>query len=171
MEEFELTYLAKKEIVSKLTGTPFKEILDIYIPVSSKHPTLRIRKSGDKYEITKKEPIKDGDSSHQLETTIPLTKDEFAELSQLKGKRVVKNRYFYKKGKYTFEIDVFQKELKGLILVDVEFKSNKEKSKFTPPSWTLADVTQEKFATGGMLCGKKYKDIKTDLDKFRYSKI
>lgn len=169
MEEFELTYLAKKEVLEKLKGVQPKEMLDIYIPSTSHHPSLRIRKSGAKHEITKKQPIKEGDASHQLETTIPLTPDEFAELSTIPGKRVSKHRYIYKENGYSYEIDVFQDALKGLILVDIEFSSNEEKSKFTPASWVLADVTQEDFIAGGMLCGKNYSDIEEKLKEFNYS--
>ena len=168
MEEFELTFLPKNEILSKLKGVSYKEILDIYIPSTSKHPTLRLRKSGNKYEMTKKEPIKEGDSSHQLETTIPLTRDEFEELASIKGKRVSKNRYLYTEGNHVCEIDVFQGDLKGLVLVDVEFKSNKEKSEFQQPAWLLKDVTQEEFIAGGMLCGKVYEDIEEKLKTFGY---
>ncbi len=171
MEEFELTYLAKKDVLSKLDNAPFKEMLDIYLPVSAKHSTLRIRKSGDRYEITKKQPIKDGDASHQLETTIPLTKEEFSELSALEGKRVYKNRYLYSEGNHTYEIDVFQEKLKGLILIDIEFKSNEEKSIFVPPSWVLCEVTQNDFIAGGMLCGKSYADLQSKLSEFGYSEI
>jgi len=168
MEEFELTYLPKKEILSKLQGVIYKEMLDIYLPSTSKHPTLRIRKSGNRYEITKKEPVKEGDSSHQLEITILLTQSEFEELSLIKGKRVSKNRYLYTEGCYTYEIDVFQGDLNGLILVDIEFKSNKEKSEFIQPAWLSKEVTQEEFIAGGMLCGKSYKDIASKLNKFGY---
>ncbi len=171
MDEFELTFLAKKEILQKLKGAPRKEMLDIYIPTSSKHPTLRIRKSGDRYEMTKKRPAKEGDSSHQIETTIPLTVEEFSDLSELKGKRVSKDRYIYVEGKNTYEIDVFKDGLQGLILVDVEFGSNLEKSQFVKPDWVLADVTQEEFTAGGMLCGKSYSDISERLDMLGYSKI
>ncbi len=171
MEEFELTYLAKKDIISKLKKATFKKMVDIYIPTTSKHPTLRIRKSGNKYEITKKQPIKQGDASHQLEVTIPLTEKEYYELNRIKGKRVYKNRFLYKENEYLYEIDVFQKDLKGLILVDIEFKSNNEKSMFRQPSWVLADVTQEDFIAGGMLCGKSYEDISNKLKKFGYSKL
>jgi CYTH domain-containing protein len=171
MEEFELTYLAKKELMSKLNGISFKEMTDIYIPESSKHPNLRIRKSGEKYEITKKTPVREGDASHQIETTISLTLSEFNELNLIKGKRVLKNRYLYQENNYTYEIDVFQGDLKGLVLVDVEFKSNEEKSNFIPPPWILKDVTQENFIAGGMLCGKNYDTIKEKLEEFKYEKI
>ena len=71
MIELELTYLAKY-LPRDLDRTKFKEIVDIYVPNGSDHLTLRIRKNGDKYEITKKEPLKGKDSSIQLEQTISL---------------------------------------------------------------------------------------------------
>lgn len=72
-EEFELTFLVK-EIPDAVWNSPNREILDIYIPEKGRHPYLRIRKSGDKYEITKKQPVDLSDSSHQTENTIPLSK-------------------------------------------------------------------------------------------------
>lgn len=38
-------------------------------------------------------------------------------------------------------------------------------------TWVLAEVTQEEFIAGGMLCGKNYDDISDKLEKFGYSKI
>lgn len=169
-EEFELTYLVK-ELPADVPASPCKEILDIYLPRASEHPILRLRKSGDKYEMTKKQPVSGTDSSHQTENTIPLTEAEFTELSTLSGKRVRKIRYYYSEKGINYEVDVFQDELHGLIVVDVEFSSNEEKALFTPPDWVLADVTQEKFIAGGMVCGKSYSDIELHLDKFEYQKI
>lgn len=169
-EEFELTYLIK-EIPDGVFSSPSKEILDIYLPSTSKHPILRLRKSGDKYEITKKQPVSATDSSHQTENTIPLTEGEFTELSTLSGKRVHKIRYYYYENGIDYEVDVFQDKLHGLIVVDVEFSSNEEKARFISPSWVLADVTQEKFIAGGMVCGKSYNDISDKLMEFGYQKI
>jgi len=70
-----------------------------------------------------------------------------------------------------YEVDVFHGSLRGLVLVDIEFKSHKEKNNFTPPPWVLAEVTQENFVAGGMLCGKNYEDISNELKRFGYSKI
>ena len=170
MNEYELTFLPKT-IPSKVWSSPMKEIVDIYIPVSSIHPHLRIRKSGTKYEITNKQPAVKGDASHQIETTIQLTPEEYTDFEIVKGKRIYKNRYLYDEGGTLFEIDVFEKDLTGLILVDVEFRSNKEKSNFVMPSWLLVDVTQESFTAGGMLCGKNFSDIKDNLSRFGYSGI
>ena len=169
-EEFELTYLAKS-LPETLFLSPAKEILDIYIPASADHAILRIRKRGDSYEITKKQPVQENDSSHQIENTILLTKDEFDELSCIEGKRVRKVRYQYSEANSEYEVDVFQDDLKGLVLVDVEFNSPQEKSAFTPPVWLLADVTQEEFIAGGVLCGKKYSDLEDELSTHGYKKF
>jgi inorganic pyrophosphatase len=170
-EEFELTYLAKTLPDSFSFETKSKEILDIYLPAASEHATLRIRKRGDLYEITRKEPVSGTNSSHQTENTIPLTKEEFADLSTVAGKRVRKVRYYYEEKGTTYEIDIFQDALKGLVLVEVEFKSNEEKSAYVPPAWVLADVTQEKFVAGGVLCGKSYGDIENELVRYGYTQV
>src|SRR6185436_9221926 len=105
MEELELTYLAK-ELPKEALVSASVEMLDIYIPASASHPVLRIRKNGDKFEITKKEPLQEGDASRLLETTIPLTAGEYAELAQLSGKRVEKTRFYYREEGTTYQIDV-----------------------------------------------------------------
>ena len=169
MEEHEKTYLAKK--LPDLSNCEHKEIIDIYIPTTAVHPTLRIRKNGDYYEITKKEPIND-DPSHQKEETTTLTAEEFAELSEeLKGKRLHKIRYLYPFEGKTAEIDVFQDELKGLVVVDFEFETVEEKNSFSIPDFCLVDVTAEEFIAGGMLCGKNYTEIERELEKFKYKKL
>jgi len=170
MIELERTYLAKY-LPKGLSNCDSKEIIDIYIPKSSIHPTLRIRKNGSKYEITKKEPVKGNDSSHQREQTIILTESEFKELAQLDGKKTYKIRYCYDYNGRTAEIDVFQGTLKGLIIVDFEFKEIGEKDSFEMPDFCLIDITQEEFIAGGMLCGKSYEDIEDDLKRFNYSKL
>ena len=170
MEEFERTYLVK-ELPSGFERARSEEMLDIYIPSSAEHPVLRIRKAGEKYEITKKEPLKSGDASHQIETTIPLTRVEYSEFCKLPGKRVQKTRFYYQENKVRYEIDVFRGDLEGLVLVDVEFASLEEKDAFVPPAWCLAEVTQEKCIAGGVICGKKYSDIETELQRFNYKRI
>jgi CYTH domain-containing protein len=168
MIELEKTYLAKE--LPDLTNCECKDMLDIYLPASAVHPTLRIRKNGDKYEMTKKEPVED-DPSKQLEQTIPLTKNEFEELSQIEGKRVHKKRYLFKYQGRVAEFDVFQNDLAGLVLVDFEFEKEEEKDAFVMPSFCLVDITPELFIAGGMICGKSYNDVEADLDRFNYKKI
>ncbi|MBU2540144.1 hypothetical protein KJ786_03225 [Patescibacteria group bacterium] len=168
--ELERTFLLK-DIPSGLESCKLIEIIDIYIPEITEHPILRIRKRGDSFEITKKCPVKGNDSSEQGEHTISLSKEEFNELSKLKGKRFRKIRYFYPYNNRTAEVDVYLDDLKGLILIDFEFNNRGEKDGFKMPSFCLADVTQEKVFAGGMLAGKKYSDLETFLKKYNYKRI
>ncbi|EQD39375.1 hypothetical protein B1A_16882, partial [mine drainage metagenome] len=148
------------------------DIIDIYVPSKAEHPNLRIRKNGDKIEITKKEPVEDKDSSKQLEQTIPLNALEYEELSQVKGKRVAKRRYYYNYDSREAQVDVFQEALEGLVLVDFEFNKEADMNAFTAmPEFCLVDVTQEKAFAGGMLAGKSYKDIEGKLKEYGYEPL
>jgi len=168
--ELERTFLLK-DIPIGLEKCKLIEIIDIYIPGSASHPVLRIRKRGDAFEITKKYPLVGKDSSEQGEYSISLTKEEFEELSKIKGKRFRKDRYFYHFNGKTAEVDIYLDDLQGLGLVDFEFNSRQEKDSFTMPDFCLADVTQEKTFAGGLLAGKKYSDIEMFLKKYNYIKI
>jgi adenylate cyclase len=171
MLELEKTYLAKK-LPESLKTCDFKEIIDIYIPKEKDHPKLRLRKNGNKYEITKKTPIDSNDKSRQEEQTIILSEEEFNSLNkQIDGKRVHKRRYYYPYKERIAEIDIFQGDLKGLVVIDFEFEKTQEIENFEMPSFCLVDITQEVFIAGGMLCGKKYEDIETNLEKFAYKKL
>lgn len=168
--EIEKTYLVKY-IPDNLKNFNNKEILDIYIPLSAKHPELRIRKNGEYLEITKKQPISENNMSINEENTIPLTVDEYNAISTIKGKRVRKIRYNYEYKNYIAQIDIFQDNLEGLVLAEFEFRTEKELKKFEIPDFCLIDVTDEEFIAGGMLCGKSYSDIENKLNLLHYKKI
>ena len=166
MIEYELTYLASR-LPEGLGSAPSKEIIDIYVPESSPHPTLRLRKNGESYEITKKTPLSAGDASAQAEETIPLSAEEFQALSAAPSRKVRKIRYYLDGA----EIDVFQDGLAGLVVIDFEFASEEEKAAFEAPAYCLAEITQETFVAGGMLAGKVYADIAGILDSWGYEPI
>lgn len=168
--ELELTFLAK-ELPKNIKTVKPTRIIDIYIPDTPKHSHLRLRQKGDKYEMTKKMPIVEGDASEQIEQTISLTKDEFIALSSCSKKRVAKDRYNVEIEGRVAEIDVFIGDLKGLVLMDFEFNTIAEKSAFKIPSVALADVTQEDFIAGGLLAGKTYNDIASELERFNYRRV
>lgn len=170
--ELERTFLAK-QIPDGLKECKSKEIRDIYIPRAIEiHAPIRIRKNGDKYEITKKSPIISGDHSQMLEENISLTREEFLLLEkEINGRRVSKTRYYYPVNGRTAEVDVFSESLTGLVLIDFEFNSVEEKNSFKPPFFCLAEVTQEDFIAGGILCGKKYSDLEKDLERFNYQRL
>lgn len=167
--ELERTFLVRRLPIEVSSVTP-TEILDIYFPPAAAHPTLRLRQRGERYEMTKKTHHNGADASEQEEDTIRLSAEEFAALSQAAGKRVRKQRYTYKEGRVTVEVDVFADELEGLVQVDFEFATTEEKKAFTPPEWCLAEVTQDAAMAGGMLAGKGYSDIEEALAKYGYKK-
>ncbi len=168
--ELELTYLAK-EIPKDLNKFECKRIVDIYFPKSDLDRKIRLRQNGDKYELTKKFPLKGKDSSVQVEETIHLTKEEFCEFLVIDGLKLEKRRYNYNFDGRIAEVDVFEGDLKGLVVVDFEFKTEDEMKKFQMPKFCLVEVTQDKFMAGGTLAGKKYSDIEKDLNRFGYKKL
>lgn len=168
--ELEKTFLLKS-IPENLKDCKFIEIFDVYIPQSTVHPILRLRKKGNVFEMTKKYPKDNNDASEQEEHTIILSEEEFTTLSELNGKKLRKFRYYYPMNNITAEIDVYLDDLEGLALADFEFKSIEDKKNFIMPNFCLADVTQEKVAAGGILAGKKYSDIESTLNKYNYQKI
>ena len=71
MIELELTFLAKK-IPNDFKKCDSKKIIDLYIENETQHSDLRIRKNGEKYQITRKRPVENGDASIQEEQTISI---------------------------------------------------------------------------------------------------
>jgi CYTH domain-containing protein len=169
MIEHERTFLIKI-LPTGLEKCKSKEIIDVYHPKEAVHPVIRLRKNGDKYELTKKELVDKGDHSRQKEQTINLTQKEFEAFSKLPGKKIHKIRYMYSHDGRISEIDVFKGELEGLAFADFEFKTEEEKEAFKMPDFCLVEVTNEEFMAGGMLCGKKYEEIESKLAAFGYKK-
>lgn len=170
MIEIERTYLAKY-LPEGLLQAEHKTIIDIYLPQTVPHPTLRLRQNGASYELTKKKPISGTDSSIQQEQTIDLNQHEFEAISHIPGKRVAKQRYYYRHQGTVYEFDIFQGELSGLVLIDVEFETETAMQQFPLPDFCLVDVTQEAFIAGGVLAGKSYTDINSQLNSYNYKAL
>lgn len=168
--ELERTFLLKY-LPKGLDKCRKERMTDIYIPKKARHPIIRIRRVGDLFEVTKKSPVSEGDSSVQDEHTIGLTKEEHDALARLPGKRLDKTRYHFVQDGVNAQIDVFHGRLRGLALVDFEFESKMQMDVFQEPDFCLADVTQEEFIAGGMLCGKRFQDIAKELKRFGYKKL
>lgn len=168
--EREKTYLLKR-LPKDLQNCKSEVIRDFFVPASAEHPILRLRQRGDHYEITKKQPLNEGDASKQEEHTIQLTKSEFEALTTGETKQFSKRRYYCNIESAKAEVDIYLDALQGLAVVDFEFGSDKDFQAFTDPSICLADVTQEEGLAGGILAGKSYKDLKPVLDKYNYKPL
>ncbi len=158
MIEIEKTFLVK-QLPQNLSSYQSFKIKQGYL--SSTHPVLRIRQKGDKYEITKKIPLKPNDFSAVEEINIPLTKDEFNKLWSLTERNLQKTRYLIPLlNNLTAELDIFENDLTGLYWVEVEFASIEEMNNFQKPDWFGNDITQEDFAANSFLAGKTFAEIK-----------
>jgi CYTH domain-containing protein len=166
--EFELTFLARG-LPPGLASWPSVGLIDVYIPSDrSVHPRVRLRQKGDDFELTKKVPLAARDASAHSEITIPLSREEYIELSGSSTRRVEKIRYAGSIDGYAAEVDIFMGALKGLVLMDFEFGSREELDQFVVPSLCLADVTQEDFVAGGLLAGRSFSELSNKLQKFGY---
>jgi len=164
MLEIEKTYLVKS-IPKNLSKYKSEKIKQGYI--SSTPSPLRIRQKDNKFEITKKLPIKKNDFSIAEEINIPLTESEFNKLWPTVEKYLEKIRYYIPlENNLIAELNLYQGSLKGLTFVEVEFPSETEMISFNPPSWFGKDVTQEDFASNAFLAGKNSSAIKKILFSF-----
>ncbi|RXM44264.1 CYTH domain-containing protein [Flavobacterium sp. YO12] len=104
--------------------------------------TVRVRIKGEKAFLTIKGIGQHGGMSRfEWENEIPI--DEAIELLKLceKGK-IEKIRYEVKLGNHIFEVDEFYGENEGLIMAEVELKSETET--FEKPEWLGEEVTDDK---------------------------
>ncbi|KXK25822.1 MAG: Isoleucine--tRNA ligase [candidate division WS6 bacterium OLB20] len=104
---------------------------------------VRIRKLDDSYTFTRKYYAGDKSATGSLiEKTDELTKDEYVELIKKSTKKVVKTRYYLPlENDLTAEIDVYQNNLQGLIVAEVEFPSPRMANEFAAPAWFGKEVT------------------------------
>lgn len=133
--EIERKYLVDR-LPEDLADHPCRRISQGYLNTD---PVVRIRRDNDKYELTYKSK---GFMARQ-EYNLPLTREAYGHLlTKIDGRLIEKKRYMIplEQG-LTAELDVFEGDLAPLMLVEVEFSSEKEADSFVPPSWFGEDVT------------------------------
>jgi len=118
-----------------------KTIRQGYVIDAAEGIELRVRQKQNTYCQT----IKMGEGLSRTEIEIELSPDQFNRLwPYTDGRRVSKTRYTFPVGTLTAELDRFEGDLEGLLLVEVEFASVTAASDFAPPSWFGRDVTEDK---------------------------
>lgn len=137
--EIEKKWLVNVEnIPLNLSDYPYLMIEQAYL---NTHPVVRIRRSNDEYYLT----YKGSGMMKRTEYNLPLNKESYEHmLPKADGKILSKKRYLIPYDKYTIELDEFLKDYEGLYLAEVEFDTEEEANSFTPPSWFLEDVTNDK---------------------------
>ena len=97
--------------------------------------------------------LSSGIRRYEWEKEIPLNEAE--ELLQLCEPGIInKTRYLVKAGEHTFEVDEFHGENEGLVIAEVELKSENEN--FIKPAWLDKEVTGDDRYYNAMLTKHPY---------------
>ena len=128
------------------------EIIQTYISIS---PEIRVRQlNGYDYWFALKMP-KDNIGLSRQELEFPIIKEEYEYLFDKKEvESVLKTRYQFTEDDYMVAVDVYDGNLKGLAVSEIEFESVEESEKFIPFDWYLKDITSD----------KRYKNANLALD-------
>lgn len=124
--------------------------------IASGRRTVRVRISDERAWLTIKGPSKNGGLS-RYEWEKEIGKSEALELMELsEGALIDKRRYLVEYEGHTFEVDEFYGDNEGLMLAEVELKSEDEE--FARPEWLGAEVTGIKRYYNSHLRAYPYKD-------------
>ena len=146
-------------------------VADCYWPVESGHCQLRMRRVGNRFEMTKKLPVSCNDLSIMEEHTIPLSEAEYSALKAAPAKWLVKDRYVMDTVSARVELGVFREKLEGLAIADVEFDTEAKMRMFSPLWWFGKEVTNEKRLAGGELCGSSIADLSQMLLAYGFQQL
>jgi adenylate cyclase len=120
-----------------LEGTESDEIVQGYLAVGS-DGEVRLRRKGEKLVLTAKR----GSGLARDEAEIELAHADFELLWPLtEGRRLHKRRHLIPRDGLTIELDVYEGDLEGLVVAEIEFSSESEAGNFEPPGWLGEDVT------------------------------
>ncbi len=118
---------------------PCREIVQGYI-LTDGISEIRLRRMGAKHLMT----MKMGKGLKRREMEFGLSRQLFERLWPLtEGKRLEKVRYEMEQIDRVWEVDVYQRELTGLLVVEVEFASEAEAESFLVPEWFDQEVTRD----------------------------
>lgn len=122
--------------------------------------TVRIRLKDNTGFITIKGKSKDGGLS-RYEWEKEIDQAEATQLLKLcQGNLIIKDRYEVPSGNHIVEVDVFYGENEGLILAEIELKSNDEV--IEKPAWLGQEVTGDRRFSNSSLISYPYKYWKED---------
>lgn len=134
--EIERKFLVRGEF--KKLSVKKLEILQGYLSVDAAR-IIRLRIADKKAVLSVKAPAgKSGFSRNEWEFEIPF--EEASEILKVSLPEIIsKTRYLVPFGNHTFEVDVFHGKNEGLIIAEIELKSEEEF--FEKPGWLGEEVT------------------------------
>jgi CYTH domain-containing protein len=123
-----------------LDGYDSDEIEQGYLALGSEGE-VRLRRRGDRLLLTAKR----GGGLSRDEAEVDLDREAFDRLWRLtEGRRLRKRRHLIPHGDLTIELDLFEGDLQGLIVAEIEFRSEEEARAFEAPEWLSEEVTGDR---------------------------
>ena len=123
----------------ELAGTQYAEIEQGYLATGDEQE-VRLRRKDDQLLLTAKR----GSGLSRDEVEVELDHHDFARLWELtEGRRLRKRRHVLSHDGLRIEIDVYQGDLEGLVVAEIEFGSQEEATEFEPPGWLGEEVTTD----------------------------
>lgn len=134
-------------------GKSFLRIIDHYISGTR----LRLRRmeypSGEIHalKLGQKYLGPDQKAHQRMMTNLYLTEVEYQKLTELGGLPIIKRRYPYRYARQEYSLDVFEGDLEGLILMEIESSPEVDINSLSIPEFALKEVTGDPYFTGGNL--------------------
>jgi CYTH domain-containing protein len=133
--EVERKFLVKE--LPDLDGTDSDEIEQGYLATGA-DGEVRVRRKGERLVLTAKR----GSGLSREEGEVDLDRASFDELWPLtEGRRLHKRRHVIPHGDLKIELDVYEGDLDGLRVAEIEFGSEEEAKAFDSPDWLGEEVT------------------------------
>lgn len=118
---------------------PSERIRQGYLAVEDE-TEVRLRRSEKQRVLT----VKRGRGRTREEVEVELSADAFEPLWALtENRRVCKRRHLHRAPAGTFEIDVYEDALSGLMVAEIEFGSEADAAGFDPAAWLGKEVTDD----------------------------
>jgi len=124
--------------------------------VTTGRVTVRVRRVDDRHVLT----IKTGSGRNRTEIERDLDREEFDALwDEATELRIVKRRHLVPLDDgLTAELDLFDGELAGRRMVEVEFDDDASADAFEPPAWFGREVTEDNRYTNSSLAKRGWPD-------------
>jgi CYTH domain-containing protein len=167
--EEERRFLLKSLPQDMLESDPFIRIIDRYIPETRLR--LRRMKSPEGDTITlklgQKYQPEDFDAQQTIMTNMYLNEAEYQVLRRLGGAQINKRRYPYVFEQQQYSIDVFDRDLAGLVLAEIESRPGVDIAILPFPGFALREVTGDPVFSGANLAGLNGGDLQKILSEYK----
>lgn len=133
-----------------LSGTDADPIEQGYLAIGT-DGEVRLRRKGEQTLLT----VKRGAGLSRGEAEVEVSREQFEALWPLtEGRRLRKRRHVLPHDGLEIEVDLYEDELEGLIVAEVEFDSEEQARGFEPPAWLGDEVTgDERFLNESLAVG------------------